>query len=151
MDKASFWSLHDLIAEDPLFLSTGRKPQRPPRFQLATFLARMGALSNIKTAGFCAVAEGTVRLYCARVVRAVRKLRTLYLAWPHAERRDYIAQRMAAAGFPGCIGSGDGTYFRLEDKPLVNGYAYWCHKKFYAVRVSCYTAYTYSLSGDLAV
>lgn len=133
MDRDSFWHLHDLISEDPIFVSTGKKPQRPPSYQLAAFLARMGALGNIKTAGFCAIAEGTVRLYCFRVVHAVRKLRPLFLAWPHNERRDYIARQMAVAGFPGCIGSGDGTYFRLEDKPLENGYAYWCHKKFYAV------------------
>lgn len=134
MDKGSFWSLHELIADDEIFVSTGRKPQRPVRYQLAAFLCRMGALGNIRTAGFCAISEGSVRDYCFRVVRAVRRLRPQFLAWPDEARRDSIAARFAEQGFPGCIGSGDGTYFPLEDKPLDNGYAYWCHKKFYAVR-----------------
>lgn len=42
---------------------------------------------------------------------------------------------MEEEGFPGALGSGDGTYFLAARKPGVNGYAFYCHKGFYAVRL----------------
>ena len=71
MDRDSFWSLCDIIKDDPIFMSRGRKPQQPVHFQLAAFLARMGALSAVKTAGFIAITEGTVYLYSQQVYQAI--------------------------------------------------------------------------------
>ncbi|KDQ12197.1 hypothetical protein BOTBODRAFT_80261, partial [Botryobasidium botryosum FD-172 SS1] len=36
-------------------------------------------------------------------------------------------------GFPGCIGIVDGSLIWLADMPRVNGMAYFCRKKFYAL------------------
>lgn len=47
---------------------------------------------------------------------------------------------MGASGFPGCIGFGDGTYIRLVDKPWIDGWSYWCRKKFYAVHLFLFLA-----------
>lgn len=93
----------------------------------------MGAETAIKTAGVMSIAEGTVYVYTKRVCRAIRHLRDQHLAWPGQERREFLSNEMAQQGFPGCIGIADGSYIRLLFKPKVNGYAYWCRKKYYAV------------------
>lgn len=136
MDRQTFWQVHELIRDDPIFVSTGIRPQRSPKYQLATFLARAGSETAIKTATVMAIAEGSVYQYMDRVGRAFRNIREDHLAWPGEIRRMYISERCTQKGFPGCLGSGDGSYIHLLDKPMRNGYAYWCRKKFYAVRRS---------------
>ena len=134
MDRESFWRVHDMIVDDDIFKSSNpRSPQRPVRFQLAAFFCRMGSETAVKTAGFVAVSEGSVYNFSYRVVRAIRRHRDEFVSWPSEAQRDETAPLWARAGFPGGTGSADGTYFKLEDKPHVNGYAYYCHKRFYAV------------------
>ena len=133
MSRASFWHLHDIIAGDSIFVSKGRRPQRPVSIQLAAFLIKYGSLSMTKTAGVVSIAEGTVHLYCSRVCRALRNVRDQHLSWPGQRRRAFLKEEMAKWGFPGCIGIVDGTLIQLMDKPLKNGWAYYCWKKFYAV------------------
>ena len=50
MDRAAFWHLNGLIEDDPIFISTGHRPQRPVHYQLAAFLCRVGAESAVKSA-----------------------------------------------------------------------------------------------------
>lgn len=133
MERDSFWYLHHLIEDDPVFQSTGRKPQRPSWHQLATFLIRYGEDPAMKSAKIAGIAEGTVYNYCDRVVQAFRNIRAHHLAWPGKERRAFLKYEMADYGFPGCIGIVDGTLIPLQNKPLENGEVYWCRKKFYAV------------------
>ncbi|KAH7867968.1 uncharacterized protein C8R40DRAFT_1178393 [Lentinula edodes] len=114
MGRDAFWHLHDLIAADAAFQSTTNRPQRPVRYQLATFLCRVGAET-------------------VRVIGAIRRLWSDYLAWPGEARRHFISEKFAEQGFPGCLGTADGCLFRLTNQPLVNPYAYWCRKKFYAL------------------
>lgn len=133
VDRASFQYLVDLIRDDEVFLSTGRKPQRPPWYQLAVFLNRYGLTPIEKTAEESSIAEGTVYLYCARVVQAFRRIRPQFLCWPDREGKEEIKERMGAEGFPGCIGMVDGSLIRLALKPVKDGELYFCRKKFYAV------------------
>nr|AGC14732.1 hypothetical protein [Lentinula edodes] len=133
MGRDAFWHLHDLIAADAAFQSTANRPQRPVRYQLATFLCRVGAETAVKTASVMAVAEGSVYNYVQCVIGAIRRLRSDYLPWPGEARRHFISEKFAEQGFPGCLGTADGCLFRLTNQPLVNPYAYWCRKKFYAV------------------
>ncbi len=133
MDREAFWELHQLIRNDPVFISKGCRPQRPALIQLATFLCYVGGESGIKTAAFTATAEGTVWLYTRRVTRTVRKLRDQFISWPSNGERDRISARLGNQGFPGCLGSCDGSYLRSASKPKENGYAYYCHKGLYAV------------------
>jgi len=136
MTRDAFWHLHDCICNDPIFISTSNRPQRPVKYQLATFLCRMGAESALKTACVMSIAEGTVYLYCSRVCRAFRNIRDEHLAWPGDQRRGFLSHEMSEWGFPGCIGIGDGSYVHLVNRPIRNGYAFWCQKKCYAVRNS---------------
>lgn len=133
MERDSFWYLHDLIKNDPIFLSTGRKPQRPSWHQLATFLIRYGEDPAIKSAKIAGVSEGSVYNYCDRIAQAFRNIRPQHLSWPGQERRAFLKEEMTEYGFPGCIGIIDGTLIRLREKPLVDGEVYFCRKKFYAV------------------
>ena len=133
MDRRAFWHLHSLIQDDPIFVSTGKKPQRPSWLQLAVFLCRMGGKTAITTASFASISEGAVFLYTDRVCRALRNIRNNHVYWPDNAERERFSDAMSEWGFPGCLGSGDGTYVRLEKRPSQNGYAYWCRKKMYAV------------------
>jgi len=74
MSRKPFWYIHDLIKRDPIFQSTGTRPQRPVKYQLATFLCRVGSESAVKTAWVMSIAEGTVYLYSRRVCQAVRRI-----------------------------------------------------------------------------
>ncbi|PPQ98190.1 hypothetical protein CVT26_003236 [Gymnopilus dilepis] len=156
MDRDTFWIVHDLIRDDPRFISTGRKPQRPVRYQLATFLCVVGAESAVKTASVVSIAEGCVYNYTKRVVKALRAIRDDHLAWPGPYRREFISDALAALGFPGCVGLGDGTYIRLTEKPIRNPWSYFCHKKFYAFAVQAtvdhraiFTSYDYGWPGSV--
>ncbi len=134
MDRDAFWDLHKLIRDNPIFQTPpGRRRQRPSHIQLATFLCYVGGESGIKTAAFSGITEGTVWEYMRRCNHAIRCLRDDFIAWPTEAHRDWISDFMEECGFPGCVGSADGTYFRAGRKPVSNGYAFYCHKGFYAV------------------
>ena len=135
MDRDSFWELHDLIKDDPIFQGAPGRPQRRPHIQLATFLCRLGGETGLKTAGFAGIAEGSVNNYMKRVTHALRRLRNTFVRWPSGENCEVVLAYFEDEDFPGCLGSGDGSYFRSGVKPLRNGFAFFCHKGFYAVRV----------------
>lgn len=136
MSRETFEHLLHLIDDDPIFISTSHRPQRPVKYQLAAFLCCVGSEDALKTASVITIAEGTVYGYCHRVIRAIRNIRENHLAWPGPVRHEFLKKEMTEWGFPGCIGIGDGTLICLVDKPWVNGWAYWCWKKFYAVSTS---------------
>lgn len=133
VDKETFWHIHDLIAGDPGFVSTGNKPQRPVKYQLSAFLCRYGAETGVKTSSVVCISEGSAYGYIKRVVRAIRNIRDNHIGWPGPERRQFLSEEMDAYGFAGCIGVGDGSFIPLGNKPYTEGWAYWCRKKFYAV------------------
>lgn len=82
MDRQSFWHLHDLIKHDAVFISTGRRPQRPVKYQLATFLCRVGSDSAVKTAAVISIAEGSVYQYMDQVCKALWHIWNDHLSWP---------------------------------------------------------------------
>ena len=145
MDQKCFWHLIDLIKHDPIFISTpvGRCPQCPVKYQLTTVLCHVGSDSAVQTAAIMSIAEGSVYKYMGRVCKAIRHIRNDHLSWPGAMRCAYISNAMQQSGFPGCLGSADGTYIQLADKPLQNSYAFWCQKKYYVVSLVIHLLNTY--------
>lgn len=134
MDRQSFWVLHDLIKNDPVFFNQGgSRPQRPTVYQLSVFLIRAGGESALKTADVTGVSEGSCYDYVDRVTKAIRRLRDRFMVWPVGQDAEEVKAVMAELGFPGCKGSGDGSLFAMWDKPLVDGFSYWTRKKFYGV------------------
>ena len=85
MDRVSFWYIHDLIEDNPIFQSTGKWPQRPPKYQLAAFFSKVGSDSAVKTATIISISEGCVYNYCKRVCQALLNLCSDFLVWPGSE------------------------------------------------------------------
>ena len=133
MSRDAFWHVHGLIQHDPIFQSSGQKPQRPVKYQLAAYLVRFGSNTSIRTAAILSLAEGTVYLYTRHVFSALHNIQTEHLFWPGPMHKDFLKKEMAEFGFPGCIGIIDGTLIWLVEKPLKDGWAYFSCKKFYAV------------------
>lgn len=133
VNRSSFFQLLELIKDDPIFVSKGRKPQMDPKYQLATYLVRYGVLPGVKVSTLLQMSEGSVYNHSQRVVLAFRKLKALYVSWPTADERVELRTASQALGFPGAIGALDGSLLRLLDKPRQNPMAYRCRKKIWAV------------------
>jgi len=138
LSRSTFDRLVALLADNPIFISRGKRPQRHVKFQLAAFLMRYGRLgsSALAVAMELSIGEGTVFLYCNRVSRALRQLKSRFLGWPDPARKEVISTVIEqAAGFQKCLGSGDGCLIRFTQQPLQFGHMYKCRKQFFGV---CY-------------
>ncbi len=133
MERKAFWHLYDLIWDDPIFFSTGICPQLPPKYQLATFLIQCSSESAVKTASVLSISEGSIYTCTCCISQAFRHIQDRHLAWPGELCHEFLSEEMEVWGFPGCLGSRDGSYIHLMDRPTKNGYVYWCRKKFYVV------------------
>lgn len=134
--RPTFDRLVHLLEQNPIFRSTGKRPQRAVRYQLACFLLRYGTrgANPLQAAHKLAIGFGTVFLYCRRVVRALRELGIHVVSWGDDERRQETSEYiMDAYGFPDCVGMLDGTLIRLTQMPEENGFTFICRKKFPAV------------------
>lgn len=134
MTRENFEHVLGLISTNPVFVSTGKKPQRPVYEQLAVFLMRCSGKLTLHTSTDASIAEGTAHLYCKRICTALLDLRDDKLSWPNQQQRTVLKAAMEEYGFPGCIGILDATLIPLMDKPKKFGWSYFCRKKFYAVR-----------------
>jgi len=138
MGRDTFDRLVCLLADDPIFESRGKKPQRHVKVQLSAFLLRYGNRGSpaFSVARNLNISEGVVFDYCGRVSKAVRKLRSDFLVWPNEARKAAISQFIEnQSGFRLCIGSGDGSLLLLTEEPLVDGDQYRDRKKNWAVIV----------------
>lgn len=134
--RTTFDRLVHLLEQNPIFQSTGRKPQRPVRYQLACFLLRYGTrgADALQAAHKLGVGFGTVFLYCRRVVRALRELGMGVVTWGDENRLRQVATHiMGRSGIPDCVGMLDGSLVRLTEMPERNGFSFICRKKFPAV------------------
>ncbi|KAJ3709399.1 hypothetical protein C8R42DRAFT_446477 [Lentinula raphanica] len=77
--RPMFEYLVEILGTNPIFQSTGRKPQRHVKYQLAAFLIRYGTLgADVQgTALKLSIGYGSVVLYCRRMVRALRELKDI--------------------------------------------------------------------------
>ncbi|KAJ7140541.1 hypothetical protein C8R43DRAFT_892708, partial [Mycena crocata] len=84
------------LAPNPIFETTGRRPQRHVKYQLGCFLIRYGAIGSdtLGTAQKLSIGFGTVFLYCRRVTRSIRELRLKFVGWPAPERKLVIKQNI---------------------------------------------------------
>lgn len=125
-----------LLEQNPIFESTGRKPQRPVRYQLACFLVRYGirGADPLQAAHKLGIGFGTVFLYCRRVVRALREIGMQVVTWGDEDRRNKTMTRVRdRSGIPDCVGMLDGSLIRLTEMPEQNGLTFICRKKYPAV------------------
>ncbi|QRV93585.1 DDE superfamily endonuclease [Ceratobasidium sp. AG-Ba] len=138
MSKATFWGVVDRIKYSREFKSKGSKSQRPVFYQLGVFLIRYGISgSHFRHPKLLtSIGEGTVVLYCRRVIRAVREYGLECVVWPTAGEKEQIKKQFKQlCGLDGIIGSLDGTHCGLETRPRVAGSAYISRKKTLSVNV----------------
>jgi hypothetical protein len=127
MSRQTFERVVGRLERNNIFISTGYKPQRSVTYQFGIFLMRYGILgsSAIEPAMKTSVGEGTVVVYCERVVRAIREMRHEFVGWPDARRKLQIKQALGArCGFDGVIGVVDGSHITLAERPRVSGVEY---------------------------
>ena len=113
LSRDTFDRLVHLLADNPIFISKGKRPQRHVKFQLACFLIRYGhrGSDSLSVATQLSIGEGTVFLYCKRVCRAIRQLRPRFLQWPDDEQKGMISDFIETwSGVWKCLGSCDGSY-----------------------------------------
>lgn len=136
MGRPMFEKLVMKLEENPIFVSQGRKPQRPVRYQLATFLIRYGTRGSdaMNAAKKMGIGLGSVWLYCRRVTRALRELGVKAISWGDENRHNTTAAIIEElSGLPDCIGIIDGSLIRLTEIPGEWGTVYFCRKKYPAV------------------
>jgi hypothetical protein len=137
--RATFDRLVQILEQNPIFESSGRKPQRPVHYQLACFLIRYGTrgANPLQAAHKLGIGFGTVFLYCRRVVRVLREIGMQVIAWGNEDRRNETARRiMNRSGISDCVGMLDGSLIRLTEMPDRNGLTFICRKKYPAVSTS---------------
>ncbi|KAG8731237.1 hypothetical protein FRC10_001950, partial [Ceratobasidium sp. 414] len=82
------------------------------------------------------VGEGTVVLYCRRVIQAIREHGLECVVWPTEERKQEIKQGFKnICGLDNIVGSLNGTLCGLESKPRIVGDSYISRKKTPSVNV----------------
>jgi len=122
VDRESFFNLLELIKNHPIFQSKGKRKQAPPEYQLLVLLKYLGTNGNganaISIANHFGIGVGTVRDYRKRAAKALLSLEEQVVAWPNAEERVEIANRIKSNyGFPNCVGVIDGTLLPLAFEP----------------------------------
>ncbi|KAG8731018.1 hypothetical protein FRC10_002108 [Ceratobasidium sp. 414] len=132
MSKDTFWAIVEILKRNVIFESQGNKQQRPVHYQLAVFLLRYGVAGSHARHPMLltSISEGTVTLYCRRVVRAIREHGLECVVWPTAERKEEIKRGFKKiCGLDGIVGSLDGTLCGLESKPRTSGNSFISRKK----------------------
>jgi hypothetical protein len=136
MDSQSFQNFLIKIQSHPIFQPTSNNQQAPVELQLAVFLRRVGSKDEIF--GICSrygISEGTVYLYCKRVMTAILSLKSELVKWPTGELRRMVHLGFNnIGGFNNVIGAIDGTHIILGTAPLKQPEIYWNRKKKYSIQ-----------------
>jgi len=133
LSRDTFCYVLTLISEHELFTNNSLNEQRPVWIQLMVTLERMGCDGNGASVGRLArvagIGNGTVTLYCKRVVQAVLSLKNRFIKWPNGNKRKLIAQNFFDSfGIPNVVGVVDGTHIHFSQKPAIDGEVYWTRK-----------------------
>ena len=115
MGRTTFERLVERLETLDIFESTGRKPQRPVRYQLGCFLIRFGMRGSdtLTTAQMMGIGHGTVHLYCDRVTWALRHFGLQWVQW--TQRGGTRAWVHARTGLTHCVGLLDASGKTAQD------------------------------------
>ncbi|KAF3930295.1 hypothetical protein ABW20_dc0109962 [Dactylellina cionopaga] len=140
MGRNAFQEISEELSHHSIFTNQSHCAQAHPAIQLAVFLFRAGSpgTSTVRTATSLGIGDGTVQLYCRRVIIALLSLTSKYIAWPQGRQLDEV-QRQIADGTDGdferCVGFLDGSVIPLRNKPREEAEAYFSRKKIYGLNV----------------
>jgi len=131
----NFKVLVNLLGTHPIFISNNIKQQAPVELQLAVFLRRLGSKEDVfSVCSRYGIAEGTVLLYCKRIMKAIISHKAEYVKWPTGQDRKFVHDGFEAiGGIEDIIGAIDGTHFILQNAPQKEKYLYFTRKKRYAL------------------
>ncbi|KAJ7358270.1 hypothetical protein DFH08DRAFT_911690 [Mycena albidolilacea] len=113
-----------ILAHNPIFQPHRGRPQCHVKYQLGCFLIRYGAIGSdtLGTAQKLSIRFGTVFLYCKRVRRALRELRSQFVGWPSSARKLAIKTHIKdVSGFSRCLGAGDRSLINFDETPIHEG------------------------------
>lgn len=130
MGRETFEHLVAALEDCEIFRSTGKKPQRPVRYQLGCLLTQYGQPGSnaFSTAESMGIGVGLVYIYYDRVTYAFRQLGLNWVKW--GDRSATKAWVYSCTRLTGCIRILDGTLIRLTEPPCFSGPAFWYRKKF---------------------
>ncbi|KAG1719093.1 uncharacterized protein EDB91DRAFT_1040233, partial [Suillus paluster] len=120
VSRDTFDRLVAKLVDNPIFTSTGTKPQQHVKYQLGCFLFHYGMRGSdtLRVAKELAIGHGFVFKYCCWVSRAFRELKVKFLVFLNAPQKEIISDYIKeTSGFPACIGSADGSLIRFSDIP----------------------------------
>ncbi|TPX74451.1 hypothetical protein CcCBS67573_g04272 [Chytriomyces confervae] len=145
MNSSSFQFLLSKIRDHPVFRNNSQNPQAPVWIQAAVAVEKMGMFGNSacigRTAQTLGIGDGTVVLYCRRVVKAILLLQQQFVYWPNAQERRVLSQESEQRwGLLGAVISIDGTGVVFYKRPEKDGEVHFCQKGFYGqnLLLGCY-------------
>jgi len=159
LGKCAFHHLVSKIETHLVFHNKSNFQQTAVEHQLAVFLRRIGSKgmggSHWDLALGVGVGEGTISLFCERVLTAILTLGMEFITWPTRTERSSHYKRVCDASlgvFPGVVGFVDGTFVILDSAPLKDWYSYYNRKSTYGLNamVVCddHRTITYLRIGD---
>ena len=138
MTSMEFARLVERFGGDEVFISTGRRPQAAPKYQIALFVHRLAHGHEVKTEarlfGISSeisflrpisnliAAAGSVQTWTDRCIQAIGRHVETYIHWPSVDERYDLKSRIKSIhGIPQCIGFVDGCHVNLERAPTRPG------------------------------
>ena len=137
MDPDNFQRLVSLLNTHPIFQNNSNHLQAPVELQIAIFLKRIGSKENIfELCSRFGIAEGTVYIYCKRVIISILSLKKTLVKWPTGEDKQDVHRGFKnIGGMDNIIGAIDGSHIVLANAPLKQPETYWNRKKRYSIQL----------------
>jgi hypothetical protein len=137
MNSDNFQKLVSMLVYHPIFQNNSNNLQSPVELQLAIFLRRIGSKENIfEICSRFGIAEGTVYLFCKRVMIAIFSLKRTLVKWPVDEAKQDVYEGFKnIGGMENVIGAIDGSHIGLANAPLKQPETYWNRKKRYSIQL----------------
>ncbi|CAI2184044.1 4249_t:CDS:2 [Funneliformis geosporum] len=137
MDSINFQKLISVLNPLPIFQNNNNNLQVSVKLQFAVFLKRIGSKENIfEICSRFGIAEGTVYLYCKRIMIAISSLKKFLVKWPTNETKQRVHEGFKnIGGMENVIGAIDGSHIVLANAPLKQPESYWSRKKRYSIQL----------------
>jgi len=137
IDSVNFQYLVSMLNTHPIFQNNSNNLQASVELQLAIFLRRIGSKETIfEICSRFGIAEGTVYLYCKRIMIAISSLKKTLIKWPTNEIKQDTHEGFKNIGeMENVIGAIDGCHIILANAPLKQPETYWNRKKKYSIQL----------------
>jgi hypothetical protein len=153
MERESFIQILALIDNDPIFKNDSYFKQASPAVQLAITLYRLGVhgwgAAPSRIASLFGIGGGTVHLYFHRCLSAILKLYERAIVWPRGVDQQLVKGKfseMTDGAFNDCIGMVDSPVIDIQNKPGMQGPAYFDCKSNYSMNMQAVCDWNYQFT-----